>query len=163
MDKDFLENHKYEVMELPPMDGVDPDEPYLYAVSKMLIDLEGNFWVATNVKGVIKYNNYLGVEKINVESAPNLWAFNLYPNPAQDNLNINPFCNPLYKENVEVSIYNIFGDKIQDVNDHSFTFYNNTNGKGVLSIPLENLNNGTYFINMKAGNNYISEKFIIVK
>jgi len=163
MDKDFLENHKYEVMELPPMGGVDPEEPYLYAVSKMLFDLEGNFWVATNVKGVIKYNNYLGVDSINVESAPYLWAFSLYPNPAKDNLNINLFCNPLYKEKVEVSIYNIFGEKIQDVSNHSFTFYNKTNGKGVLSIPLENLNNGTYFINMKAGNKSITEKFIIVK
>lgn len=71
-------------------------------------------------------------------------SFEIYPNPAENILNIKT--NDIIKE---INIYNIIGVKVCSEND----IYGN-------NINIENLNRGTYFINIKTENNEIIKQFI---
>ena len=68
----------------------------------------------------------------------------VYPNPAQNQVNID--LNMEQNENVEVSIINTVGQVV--INKQ----FGNMNGANTLSIDLENMSQGIYFVKIQVGN-----------
>ncbi len=82
------------------------------------------------------------------EPQENIASLLLYPNPANDKLNI------VYEaknKNAIIEIYDISGNRI---------FAGMWNGIHSLTIPLENYSDGIYFVRMIDGEKIVSKKFI---
>lgn len=75
--------------------------------------------------------------------------FNLYPNPVSDYLILNAGEN--YGENILISIINVAGQMLQ-----SKKYSNNGN----ITIGLEELSNGVYFLRVEDGSKLATKKFI---
>jgi hypothetical protein len=113
-------------------------------VIRMAIDKQNNLWIATG-GGVSKLTIYQGINDYYAEN-----SFEVYPNPAKDHINI------IYSETVDrdeqfLEIFNSLGQKIyvQSI----------VSEQGSISVPLNNLENGVYFVKI---NNY-TRKILVNK
>ncbi|MCK5856475.1 MAG: choice-of-anchor J domain-containing protein [Bacteroidales bacterium] len=79
----------------------------------------------------------------------------VYPNPAQDQVNIN--LNMEQSENVEVSIFNTVGQVVLSENHGSM------NGVNTLNIKLDNLSTGIYFVKIVVGDKVYTKPLQITK
>jgi hypothetical protein len=78
---------------------------------------------------------------------------NVYPNPAENAVNIS--FNTAQKENANVSIYNVTGQKVN-------SFDSKTTGVATnLLINLEGYNTGIYFVTVTVGTKQFSQKLIV--
>ncbi len=79
-----------------------------------------------------------------------------FPNPVKNNTT---FRFTLYQvEKIELSVYDIFGRQVVTLlNDVQ------TPGEHEIFFNAENLNNGTYFCRLKAGNNFLNRKFQVLR
>jgi hypothetical protein len=78
--------------------------------------------------------------------------FNVYPNPANNILNIE-FDSQFEKENAKISISNMLGKEVIAIN-------NITSNK--TSIDVSSLVNGIYFVNTNVEGNVSTEKIVIL-
>lgn len=78
----------------------------------------------------------------------------LYPNPAKDNIVLEYTLENA--SNVEISIFDILGSKIQTVSDEF-----SQEGKNTHAIDLQIYNSGIYFMNIKTDNTNTVVKFIV--
>lgn len=91
------------------------------------------------------------LDKLNIIVSPP------FPNPASNNVTVSIYTK-YQVENFEVSIFDIFGNKINRVNTIKLL----TSGLNTFDIDLENLSSGIYFLKLSAnGNNYITALRII--
>ncbi len=89
---------------------------------------------------------------ISTKDLDNRYAFDLFPNPAQNLLNLK-FGNPLNEE-IEVSISNVQGQILQQQMSENFT--------DLLQVNTSKLSNGIYFIYVKNNSGAIAtERFVI--
>ena len=79
----------------------------------------------------------------------------VYPNPAQDQVNIN--LNMEQSENVKVSIFNTLGQTVYSKN------YGSLSGVNTLNIHLDNVSNGVYFVKIIVGDKMYTKPLQITK
>lgn len=117
------------------------------------IEFEASQEAVTNVPN-IRYDNInlsaLNVLPTYILSAEDLLSqkFNLYPNPTNKTLNI------INSENIlvnQIMVYDVTGKEISDK-----TF----NNESEIQLNVENLANGTYFLNIHTNNGIVIKKFI---
>ncbi|MBK7109685.1 MAG: T9SS type A sorting domain-containing protein [Chitinophagales bacterium] len=88
------------------------------------------------------------------ESFETLSNFTIYPNPANDAVNINlDFTN---QSDVVISIFNAQGQTVYSVNADNITNYSKT-------IDVSSLSNGLYMVQIAEGNKLTSKNFIIAR
>lgn len=90
----------------------------------------------------------LSVSEINKQS-----TFNLYPNPANNNVNIN-FEVPNVATSRQIIIYDVLGNKVAD--------YSLSGTSGKLSVDVSMLNNGFYFFSLIENSKAVLTKKLMV-
>ena len=113
-------------------------------------------WTVLTLEGLTDIN-----EEISHNSISGFHLFQNYPNP------FNPSTNIQYSipnaENVEISIYNVLGQKVKTVvnayqqRGHHTTIWSGTNEQGL------SVGSGIYFYRIKAGNYYAIKKMVFIK
>ena len=76
--------------------------------------------------------------------------YNVYPNPASNFVNLE-FKNNSSESTVKVQIINVLGEIVLD------TPLNINSNSNIIRLPLLNLNNGTYQINLTVGSNLLTK------
>lgn len=89
-----------------------------------------------------------------VEEINNVTNFEVYPNPAKDNVQLNFNLND--SKIVKVSVYNTLGAVVFSQNEGTLSSGNHT-----IDLNVSNLSSGIYYMNIKAGDNTITKKLII--
>ncbi|MCK4361499.1 MAG: T9SS type A sorting domain-containing protein [Bacteroidales bacterium] len=102
----------------------------------------------------IFYNTNPPVGLITYDKNVILNLINIYPNPANEFINID-YVLPFDSE-VEIEIYNLTGDKIKII----YKGYE-TKGRNILKYKIDNLRTGIYFIKVIAVDQYFTERFIV--
>ncbi|MCK4638948.1 MAG: T9SS type A sorting domain-containing protein, partial [Bacteroidales bacterium] len=102
----------------------------------------------------IFYNTNPPVGLITYDKNVILNLINIYPNPANEFINID-YVLPFDSE-VEIEIYNLTGDKIKII----YKGYE-TKGRNILKYKIDNLRTGIYFIKVIVVNQYFTERFIV--
>ncbi|WP_225872953.1 DUF7619 domain-containing protein [Flavobacterium turcicum] len=100
-----------------------------------------NFPIVTN-KAISKFETTLNIQDFDFSN-----YFSLYPNPANEELNI------IAKQNIEIqslTIYDILGQVVIAV----------PNAKSVSKIDVSKLSSGNYFVKVKSDKGFSSKKFI---
>jgi len=104
---------------------------------------------ANNPTAIVQlYNAILSVLNFNDNIAA-IKVSDVFPNPVQQELNIN--IELAYSSNLIIELYNILGKKIIE------NSYSLTNGKHTISIPVDELSKGIYFIHVSSADNKFSE------
>ena len=109
---------------------------------------------ANNPTAIVQlYNAILNVLNFNDNSAA-VKVGDVFPNPVKNVLNID--VELAYSSNLIIELYNILGKKIFK------NSYSMTDGKHNISIPVDELSNGIYFLHISSADNKFSEvkKFI---
>jgi hypothetical protein len=89
-----------------------------------------------------------------VNEVNNTIDLSFYPNPAKDNVQLS--FNLTKKENVNINIYNSIGGLVYSQNQGELQTGNHN-----VNIKLNSFAKGIYFVNVKAGENIITNKLII--
>jgi len=106
-------------------------------------DLLAVVWVQDPTSGVI-YQSALSSFTLGMDKAEREDLIKaIYPNPAQNQVNID--LNMEQNESVEVSIYNTLGQKLM------VKQYGTMSGANTLTLDIENLSQGMYFVKVKVG------------
>ncbi|MFZ4413008.1 MAG: T9SS type A sorting domain-containing protein, partial [Bacteroidales bacterium] len=124
------------------INGVNLD---IYKIEVVAFITEGNQEIVTGAEYLLPAS----VDEVN-----NGVDFNVYPNPATDNMQINFNLNDTKK--VEIKIYNNLGAIVFSSNEGQLNSGNHT-----VEISVSDLAKGIYYMNLKAGENTISKKIII--
>ncbi|MES2284220.1 MAG: T9SS type A sorting domain-containing protein [Bacteroidota bacterium] len=159
----FLSTGKSDMMVVDVSNPALPDSCNFYGgVSNSLgtwgVGLYQNEIYLSYICAIVPFpSNWTGVKILTYTSCPlgidesNDIEFSIYPNPAQNDIKIET---SIYLNNVELTIYNSFGQvvkKISKLNGNSFTIEN------------KELSNGLYFIVLANENKHITSKLIIDK
>ena len=91
-----------------------------------------------------------GHSYVNINEDEVLNNFDIYPNPTSSFINISN--NELLNKETTISIYNILGENIMNLNMEKF--------ESLKTINIENLPNGNYIIKIDDGENNIYEKIV---
>ena len=81
-------------------------------------------------------------------------GFNLYPNPANDFVNLNVQSNE--NQNIQVKITNIMGQEV-----YANTQQNLNNGENIVPLNIQNLSTGIYFVTLRKGNQIATQKLVV--
>lgn len=92
----------------------------------------------------------MGIEE---NSALKTNSFNVYPNPANDNVYVN--FDLKSNANVNITITNMVGQTVKTITN------NNMNGSQNINIDVKDLNAGVYFVNLKVNNETKVQKLVI--
>lgn len=87
-------------------------------------------------------------EKTSISESTAKDVISVYPNPVEDELNIQ--LNGDVEQNIYISIFNIEGAVIQEMNEYG----------NLININTSNLDKGIYFIRLQAGDAVSIEKFV---
>jgi hypothetical protein len=117
-----------------------PDESEASALIRYYVVESGNVDVIIDSVD-IQYNTFLNIENTSID-------FNVYPNPANNILNIS-----ISENNTFISLFDIVGKKVSEMEL--------LNGNNTLNI--ENLNPGIYFYSIKRNGNIIETKKLVVQ
>lgn len=96
------------------------------------------------------YDELMGVDQISLDT-----DVTIYPNPITSNAQIE--FDLIGQSEVTISIYNILGKKIQQLQDGTMT-----SGTQKVQINTDNLDGGIYFVNITINGNMISKKVNIL-
>ncbi|MCX7696793.1 MAG: Omp28-related outer membrane protein [Bacteroidales bacterium] len=121
-----------------------------------LSNYAGQSNVLIRFRAVSGYGNNLFVDNINVSENVSIFELGniqvaLYPNPTSDNLSIQ-FDN-ITNENIRIQIYSVTGNVIFDN-----TYFISAS---TISIPVKELPEGVYFINLISSQNFTTKTFVI--
>ena len=94
-------------------------------------------------KNIIAKSNPIVISTLAAESFDLQQAVELYPNPANDYLNIQL---PLDKNLESATIYNLVGQKVLETN--------------LRNIYIQDLPSGIYYISIKANGNFANKRFV---
>lgn len=123
--------------------AINPDTIAGYATIKYVVWEANSPSQKDTLTWIISANGFTGFYSPLVEN-----VFSVYPNPANEKLNI--LSN--FNEKFSVSIFNSLGDKIYS--DHELDYY---------KLPVTNWKNGIYFISFFDKNNFIKTQKIIIQ
>lgn len=103
----------------------------------------------------------VGIENDNYNSTTNSHNITIFPNPANNIVNINIYSGK--EENIQISIFNILGQKIADLfsgilqaGDHDFQWQCTNKSGNIIS-------SGIYILNVHSKNSNSSSKIILIK
>ena len=126
-------------------------------------DLIGFYWGSNASQPEATYNEILAAKVIanpefvsvpeNHDAINPMTTTRVYPNPATDVLNIE--VNASQASDMNISVYNIMGQKVMNQN------VNITTGLNTRSINTSDLNSGIYFVTVKANGFENTMKFIV--
>ena len=126
-------------------------------------DLIGFYWGSNASQSEATYNEILAAKVIanpefvsvpeNYDAINPMTTTRVYPNPATDVLNIE--VNASQASDMNISVYNIMGQKVMNQN------VNITTGLNTRSINTSDLNSGIYFVTVKANGFENTMKFIV--
>ena len=102
-----------------------------------------------NTKKVDQLQQFVSVSEI--ESDKN---FNIYPNPAKENVQISYSLNE--SKDVNIYIYNALGALVYSQNEENMVSGNHT-----ANLSIKNLSKGIYQLTLRAGENTITKKLIV--
>lgn len=95
----------------------------------------------------------VGVAKNNI----NVTEFSVYPNPVQDG-QVNVKFELKKSENVTVEVVSILGEVVTSINRGSLVA-----GEQKMSLNVDNLNSGIYFVKVTAGNEVSTQRVSVIK
>ena len=131
-------------------DGMYTFEPTFFRIvdqnNQQVININGDDYTSSA-------SDIFNIGDITSISENNNTFFNVYPNPANDMLNIE-FDSQFEKENATISVSNLLGKEVISIN-------NITSNK--TSIDVSTLVNGIYFVNTNVKGNVTTEKIVILK
>ena len=110
---------------------------------------EDNQWYS-NPNAMAIHMGINGHSYVNINEDEVLNNFDIYPNPTSSFINISN--NELLNKETTISIYNILGENIMNLNMDKF--------ESLKTINIENLPNGNYIIKIDDGENNIYEKIV---
>ncbi len=128
---------------------------------KVLLEIQkdGKLWSAGYNGGGYSYGFYIfdpngstGVEEqinSNTPGMPDVYIFNIYPNPALQQVTLDFFLYYDVTEQLEVSLYNIMGMKAKDI--ENTIDYDSRNMRATLTFSVGELPRGAYIVTVKAG------------
>jgi len=139
----------------PTMDFENPNSGS-YIGFKVVMKPISNGYIVKNTAAVFYDNQYVGktntayctVVNTSLHSVHTYNSFDLYPNPANDQLNLNLTLN----SNDKVSIYNLQGQVVYEMLVNEST--------SMLTLPIESLSNGLYVVQIQKGSTLLHSKFI---
>jgi WD40 repeat protein len=118
----------------------------------------GYMYLATHGRGIWKSTDLVNVEYKPTElKLPDNWVGNLkiYPNPVRHNLNMSFDLNT--EERIEIQVFDINGNLVKHMPVTGVS-----KGFNQIQLSVSDLRNGTYFINLVAGNERKVNKMIVM-
>ena len=131
-----------------PNQGLYLDVSETYPQSNMAVLTENTIWA---IKVVPQMPGWDGVEN---EVVNPMTTTRVYPNPATDMMNIE--INASYDADAVISVYNIMGQNVMDMNVRVHTGINNT------SVNASELSSGVYFVTVSS-NGFSKTTKVVVK
>ena len=115
----------------------------------------GNYMVTvTDAKGCeTVFGEFTVDNTVGTNELASLQSISLFPNPANELTHVNAVFDQV--EDLEVAIYNILGERV--------LLQNHEAAKLDFDINISNLNNGTYFLQLKSENGTHTEKLEVLK
>ncbi|HPO62963.1 MAG TPA: T9SS type A sorting domain-containing protein [Candidatus Kapabacteria bacterium] len=132
-------------------------------------DKNGRIWIPAQSGGSNGYGMYVfdpkpvSVEeekaKVEANGLPDVWVYNLFPNPAENTVTLDFFLHRNEVENLEMSLYNVMGMKIKEINEHYD--YDKFYMLASVNFSVAGLPKGGYIVTLKAGNTKIARLLIV--
>ena len=119
------------------------------SIASMFYHPGDNEWY-TNGNALSIHMGINGHSYVDINENEVLNNFNVYPNPTSSFINVSN--NELLNKETMISIYNILGENIMNLNMRKF--------ESLKTINIENLPNGNYIIKIDDGKNILYEKIV---
>lgn len=117
----------------------------------------GAIYAGTHGRGFFVTQDYLSVnENEDGDQSVTTSSVSVYPNPASEYINVGYSLNQ--KTHVTIRIYDLSGRVVKQLN-----LYNQANGLHVETINTSAFEKGTYIVQILAGNNTTTAKFVITR
>jgi len=118
------------------------------------VDNYGKIYAATFGRGIYKTTRFVGINELPGNGSISQSRLHIYPNPASQNVFINH--NNDMNTQVEVSIIDLSGRIVKQQN-----FGILGSGNHTLQMDISSIKRGIYVIQLKAGDNNISNKLVV--
>ncbi|MBP7497203.1 MAG: T9SS type A sorting domain-containing protein [Bacteroidales bacterium] len=134
----------------------DPFTPFVKAseAPQYKVNNYGMIYAATHGRGIFQSDKFMGINDRNT-SKSNPVSINIYPNPANEIINITNNFNK--NDELNINIYDLSGKLVK-----TFTNINHTDSSA-LQINVSSLLTGTYIVNIRSANKSASTKLNILK
>lgn len=116
----------------------------------------GAIYIATHGKGIFENRLYVGIDGPDSPSSTAKGNLIIYPNPVKSVVNFQ-FTGDGHKA-MEAYVYNLGGEMVSSVN-----FGIPSTGKHTYSVPVTQLNQGSYLLRVTSGNQVMTAKFVVVR
>lgn len=136
---------------------------------KIEADKNGKIWMPAQSRGIYGYGLYIfdpnpvSVEeeknKVEANGLPDVWVYNLFPNPAENTVTLDFFLHRNEVDNLELSLYNVMGMKIKDIKEHYD--YDKFYMRATVNFSVAGLPKGGYIVTLKAGNSKIARLLLV--
>jgi hypothetical protein len=126
-------------------------------LSQWPINNYGVIYAASFGRGLFKSENFVGIDDFDHTSPLVEQQIQLYPNPADDQVNVSFELD--HSGTVQLQLFDLNGRKIFDV----IKMENAIAGDYIIPVDCQDLRPGTYIIHMIAGNKSASSKFVVVR
>jgi hypothetical protein len=127
----------------------DIDEPATVGFSEIRYTFKNVSSSSDSIQIIIQYNQAMALNNTSAVIS----SFDLFPNPATDNVNIK--INSVKAAEGKLSVYNALG---ATVNEKTVSL---SEGKNKIDLNVESLPSGIYFASFKSGNNTTTKKFVV--
>lgn len=94
-----------------------------------------------------------------LQNLPDISIRNLYPNPSNQNVTVDFFLEPNFRNNCQISLCNTLGIKVKDLTEK--IEYDSYNKKASLTFSVSGLPAGAYIVVISAGSRNITQLLII--
>ncbi|MFZ4796426.1 MAG: T9SS type A sorting domain-containing protein, partial [Bacteroidia bacterium] len=152
MDMNLLEYYKCVVDKEVKManNEINREDYYVFDACVAMLNIPSD----RSIPAVTLEKNKVQINNENNTIVNSLTVFNLFPNPAANQLNL--AFNATGKENYTIEIFDILGKR-------QFFINKTSEMDNYVTINTENLSAGSYFLKMNVDGIYKSEKFVIAK
>jgi len=116
----------------------------------------GAIYIGTHGRGIFECLDYTGIKEPDNPVTIAKSELKIYPNPVIDNMNIEYNLNK--NSNININIYDMTGRIIKSID-----LSNQPSGNHKFTIDCNSFRTGTYFIQLIAGKEKTSAKFIVFK
>lgn len=141
---------------VPHLPGTD----YVSIAHRMGIDSSGNVWLSYLYDGFYIFQpEKSSVENINSGGLPDVWFWNLYPNPAVNQVSASFFLERNAYKNVKAELIDLNGKLVKDLT--SEINYDELQQEAVLRFNTRTITGGTYFLCISAGKSKKLKQLII--
>lgn len=138
-----------------PLSPFTPNEPSQWRTKQLpLPELTDKNLIRFRFKSILKNNNEVYLDNINIYNTTSTLEGNIYPNPTTGD--ITALLSYFGKQKIRVDIYNTFGQAVATL-EYEAAY------SPLLNIPLNDLANGVYFLKINVNEEFFTEKIILTK